>query len=366
MSCPSRRAPRAARSLDRTLSRRTLLATGARAGLGGLAAAALPGLGATPVRAQATASPRVALMTTRNAGDRGAVDDLVAHLARAEVELGITTTHVVAVDPAAWEPTIRRLAQSGQGIIAVTWDAVEAALATAAAAFPGVRFIGIEAGPTVPALPNAVTVAKETYLGSHKARVLAGNVTLTRLLGVVGGVAGPRPHANANAFTAAAMAAEGPVDVTSLFAASWSDRAKGRELATNLVDAGADIVLADAGATDQGVIEVAQESGTFVIGGAEAIIEAAPGSVIATVAVLRGQALLEQIRAALDPGFTGGHLRSGIADGMVDLLVSDRFLAEGPAEMVERVTYAVPFMEDARQAIIAGTLVPRMDTLPPD
>ena len=335
-------------------------------GLAGLAATALPGVHATAIRAQGTGAPRVALMTTRAAGDLGAVDDLIAHLARAETELGVATTHIVASDPADWEPTIRRLAQNGHRIIAVTWDAVEASLATAAAAFPDVRFIGIDGGPTVPALPNVITVAFDTHLGCHLAGVLSGGATLTRLLGVVGGVAGPRPHANANAFAAAALGVDSTAEVTAAFAGTWTDRATGRDLATRLVDAGTDILLANAGATDLGVVEVAQESGTFVIGGSEAIVAVAPATVMATVAVLRGQALLEQIRAALDPGFTAGHLRSGIADGMVDLVVSDRFLAEGPAEMVERVSYALPLMDDARQALIAGTLTPRMDTLPPE
>ena len=319
----------------------------------------------TPEPTPPSGTPRVALLITRTAGDLGAVDDMIAALERTEADLGVATSVVVVTDPGGAAAAIRRLAQAGNDIVAVTWDAVDMALASVAADFPDQRFIGIAGGPITPVLPNVATVSFDTHEACHLAGILAANATYTRQLGVVGGVAGPRPHADANAFAAAARTVDVTIVVTTTFAGTTEDRLAGRTVATDLVAAGADILLTDAGATDLGAIEVAQETGTFVIGGGEAVVELAPATVIATLAVLHGQALYEQIRAALDPGFAGGHQRSGIADGMVDLLISDRFLAEGPQEMVGSVGYAVPEMEAAREAIIAGTLVPPFDTLPP-
>jgi basic membrane protein A len=58
----------------------------------------------------------------------------------------------------------------------------------------------------------------------------------------------------------------GDVEVRSAYAGSWSDPAKGKEIALSMYDNGADIVYHAAGGTGTGVFGAAQERGRYAIG----------------------------------------------------------------------------------------------------
>jgi hypothetical protein len=128
---------------------------------------------------------------------------------------------------------------------------------------------------------------------------------------------------------------------------------------------GADILAIDAGAADPAIVATAAQAGAYAIAGSEAFARAMPETVIGTVAVLRGQALLEALRSALGSPPTEGTRRAGIADGLVELIVNEAFLDAGPDEMRARVAPAVDLVNAARDAILAGDLVPARDIRPP-
>ena len=355
-------------ALARALTRRELLVAGGRLGVAGALAAAGLASGAavlpSAVRAQGGGAT-IGFLATRPAGDRGAMDDMLAALERARTDLGVATTVVTAVAPAGQEASIRRLAQAGADIVAVTFEAVDTALGTVAAEFPGTRFIGIGGGASAAPLANVVSVSFDTYLGAYLVGVLCGHATVTRQLGYLGGISAPDTNAAANALAQAAAEVDPSIVVTPEFAGSFADAGAGRLVADRLYTAGVDLLMTDAGASDLGAIDAALAAGSYLVAGSESVVELAPASVVATLAVLYGEALYEQLRSALDGAWVGGHQRSGIADGMIDLIVSDRFLAEGPADMTERIRNAAGPMDDARQAIIAGSLVPASVPLPP-
>src|SRR4051794_27033932 len=124
-------------------------------------AAVSPAVAASPetgTGASAVGSRSAALVVTRPPGDRGAIDDMVAALARAGADLDLATSMVTVTDPAGHEAAIRRLAQSGTDVIAVTFEAADHALGVVAAEFPGTRFIGIGGGADAAPLPNMTTV----------------------------------------------------------------------------------------------------------------------------------------------------------------------------------------------------------------
>ena len=58
----------------------------------------------------------------------------------------------------------------------------------------------------------------------------------------------------------------GDVEVRSAYAGSWSDPAKGKEIALSMYDNGADVVYHAAGGTGTGVFGAAQERGRYAIG----------------------------------------------------------------------------------------------------
>jgi len=321
-----------------------------------LMAAGLAVIGTSTASAQDPV--KVGVMFTQLAGDKGPVDDMIAKLERAEDELGVVVTWVEAPDPSTYEGILRNLAQEGNTIIAGTFNEVAEPFKALAPEFPDVRWIQIFGDPFDPELPNVVTVSYDYYIGTYLAGILAGQATNTGQLGYIGGVSIPPLNADFHSYTQAAQTVDPANTTTAAFAGSFEDPVKGRELAAAQYSAGVDFIQTDAAATDLGIVEAAKEKDGFVIGGFEAIYDQAPANVVGIVAIEFGESLYDQIENALSDDYQAGHYNSGLHDEVVDLRISERFLAEGPAEMVAAVEAAIPAVDAAREAIIAGEVEP--------
>ena len=278
---------------------------------------------------------------------------------RAARELGVRATVVQATDPATWERQLGRLATQGNRVVIAAFPELGDAVAATAAANPGTRFLHIDGDPDAAPLPNLETVAFDSWLGWYLAGILAGEVSITRQVGYVGALPDDAHHAAANAFAAAAISRDPDVLTDAATVPTPGDAAAGVDLAIAQLGLGADIIAADSGPSDSAIVATAAQAATFVITGSEAFAAAMPETVIATVAVLRGQALLEALRPALGTGWTPGTRRAGVADGFVELIVNQAFLDVGPTEMRSRVAPATDLVNSARAAIVAGRLVSR-------
>jgi basic membrane protein A len=308
---------------------------------------------------------KVGVMFTQNAGDKGPVDDMILFLEKADAELGVKTTFVEALDPSTYEGILRNMALEGHSIIAGTFNEVAEPFKALAPEFPDVRWIQIFADPFSPELDNVVTVSYDYYLGTYLAGLLAGQATQTGQLGYIGGVSLPPLNADFHSYTQAAGEISADNSTTFAWAGSFQDPVKGRELAAAQYAAGVDFIQTDAAATDLGIVEAAKEKDGFVIGGFEALYDQAPANVVGIVAIRFGQSLFDQIENALSDDYVAGHFNSGLADGVVDLLISERFLAEGPADMVAAIEAAIPAVDAARQGILDGTVDVVFDTTAP-
>ena len=89
--------------------------------------------------------------------------------------------------------------------------------------------------------------------------MIAGAMTKSNTIGVVGGVPVPEVNRLVNAFIAGAKKTNPDAKVLVSFINSWFDPAAAKEAALAQVDAGADVLFAER----FGVIEVAQEKGLY-------------------------------------------------------------------------------------------------------
>ena len=109
--------------------------------------------------------------------------------------------------------------------------------------------------------------------------MIAGGVTESNVLGVVGGYPVPEVNRIVNAFIAGAQETNEDVDVKVTFLNSWFDPAAAKEAALAQVGAGADVLFAER----FGVIEAAQENDLVAIGNMSDQQELAPGNVATSV-----------------------------------------------------------------------------------
>jgi basic membrane lipoprotein Med (substrate-binding protein (PBP1-ABC) superfamily) len=130
-----------------------------------------------------------------------------------------------------------------------------------------------------PADPNFAVFDNWIHEPAFMAGMIAGGMTETNTLGVVGGYPVPEVNRLVNAFIAGAKDANPEVQVLVTFINSWFDPAAAKEAALAQIDSGADVLYAERA----GVIEAAAENGLWAIGNMSDQNEIAPGSVLTSV-----------------------------------------------------------------------------------
>ena len=147
----------------------------------------------------------------------------------------------------------------------------------AAAANPDVPFVfGSGLGPVD---PNMSVFDNWIHEPAYLAGMLAGGLTKTNTVGIVGGYPVPEVNRIANAFIAGAKEVNPDVKVLVTFINSWFDPASAKEATLAQYDNGADVFYAER----TGVIEAAAEKGCFSFGNMTDQNELAPDYVISSV-----------------------------------------------------------------------------------
>jgi basic membrane protein A and related proteins len=190
--------------------------------------------------------------------------DGVIHTAlQAEADAGrITYTFADALGyEGDMERVLREEAELNQPDI-IVGDAFgnEEAARRVAADYPGIAFVFGSGGG--PAEPNFSVFDNWIHEPAYLAGMLAGGLTKSNIIGVVGGIPVPEVNRITNAFIAGAQAQNPAVEVKVSFINEWFNPATAKEAALAQVDAGADVLYAER----FGVIEAADENDLIAIG----------------------------------------------------------------------------------------------------
>lgn len=207
--------------------------------------------------------------------------DGVIHTAlQAEVEAGrIEYTFTDDIGYAGdMERVLRETAEQEQPDI-IFGDAFgnEEAARAVAADYPEIAFVFGSGGG--PAEPNFSVFDNWIHEPAYLAGMLAGGLTESNVLGVVGGYPVPEVNRITNAFIAGAQETNPEVEVLVTFLNSWFDPAAAKEAALAQVGAGADVLFAER----FGVIEAAQENDLVAVGNMSDQESLAPEHVVSSV-----------------------------------------------------------------------------------
>jgi basic membrane lipoprotein Med (substrate-binding protein (PBP1-ABC) superfamily) len=173
------------------------------------------------------------------------------------------------------ERQLREVAESDKPDV-IIGDAFgnEEAVRRVAADYPDIAFVfGSGGGPSE---PNFSVFDNWIHEPAYLSGLIAGKVTKTGTLGVVGGYPVPEVNRIVNAFIQGAQEANPKVETKVSFINSWFDPAAAKEAALAQIDAGADVLFAER----FGVIEAAKEKGLLSFGNMSDQQSLAPTSVI--------------------------------------------------------------------------------------
>jgi basic membrane protein A len=237
----------------------------------------------------------------------------------------------------------------------------EEAVRRVAAKYPDIAFVFGSGGG--PADPNLSVFDNWIHEPAYLAGMLAGGLTKTDTIGVVGGYPVPEVNRITNAFIAGAQAQNRDVEVKVTFINSWFDPAAAKEAALAQIDAGADVLYAERA----GVIEAAAENSLLAIGNMSDQKEQAPENVVTSVTWNMGPTVKYVIDQVMAGSYTAQDLKdfSMVAKGGADLADINADVAGGvPKELVEAVQAkeqeikSGAFRVDINEAQPPGSVVP--------
>ena len=325
------------RSLLRVASWTTLAAAAALVGCGKKEEAPAP-LAAAPASAPA-AKPeplKIAFAYVGPVGDGGWTFAHDNARKAVEKEFGdkVVTSFVEKVPEAAdAERVFRDMAGQGNKLIFGTTFGYMEPMLKVAADMPGVKF---EHATGYKQAANMRTYDSRTYEGAYMAGVIAGKMTKSNTLGVVGSIPIPEVIRNINSFTLGAQSVNPKIKTKVVWINEWFNPPKETEAAQSLINQGADVLFQN---TDSSaVLQTAAKNKKLAFGWDSDMTAYAPEAHLASAIINWAPYYIQATRDALDGKWTGGSgTWWGVKEGAIDIVsVSDKVPAETKA-MVDKI-----------------------------
>jgi basic membrane lipoprotein Med (substrate-binding protein (PBP1-ABC) superfamily) len=200
-----------------------------------------------------------------------------------------------SVANADYERVMRQFAEKGNQFIVGESFAVEAAARKVAKDYPKISFLMGSSGK--PQAPNFSVFDNYIQEPAYLTGMIAGGMTKSNKIGMVGGFPIPEVNRLMNAFIAGAREVNPKTEFTVTFINSWFDPPKAKEAAFAMIDKGADILYAER----FGVSDAAKEKGKLAIGNVINTQDKYPETVVAS-ALWNMEPTIERALAAVKDG----------------------------------------------------------------
>ncbi len=199
---------------------------------------------------------------------------------------------------------------------------------------------------------NLRTYDSRTYEGAYMAGVIAGAMTKSNTLGVVGSVPIPEVIRNINAFTLGAQSVNPKVATKVVWVNKWFDPPKETEAATALINGGADVLMQN---TDSpAVLKTAQAMGKRAFGWDSDMTAYGPKAHLGSAVINWTPYYTKATRDVLEGKWSTGQAWWGVKEGAIDFVgIAD----DVPAEIKKKVEDIKVGLKDGSFVIWKGPLV---------
>jgi basic membrane protein A len=203
--------------------------------------------------------------------DVGKVDDRTFNefaykgMMRAKEAHGIETSFIETMQPTDYEKNIEQFATEGFDVIITVGFMLGDATAKMAKKYPDVNFVIVDFAYD-PVIPNVMGLVFAEDQSGFLAGALAGMMTESEVLGVVGGMEIPPVIKFRRGFENGAKLTCPDCETLGVYIDSFTDPARGKTAALSQMDEGADVVFGCGGTTGSGGILGAAQAGAWVVG----------------------------------------------------------------------------------------------------
>jgi basic membrane protein A and related proteins len=199
---------------------------------------------------------------------------------------------------------------------------------------------------------NLRTYDSRTYEGAYMAGVIAGKMSKTGTLGVVGSIPIPEVIRNINSFTLGAQSVNPKVKTKVVWVNEWFNPPKETEAAQSLINGGADVLFQN---TDSSaVLQTAAKNKKYAFGWDSDMTAYAPEAHLASAIINWAPYYIKATKDALEGQWSTGGVWWGVKEGAIDIVSVN---AAVPAETKEAVDKIKAGLKDGSFAIWKGPIV---------
>lgn len=320
------------------------------------------GIGNTHLYAKGHEKFRVALLLPASITDGGwnalAYDGLKA----IEEELGAKISHVESRTPTDQEAHFRDYALNGYQLIFGHGFGYQDPAKEVAPDFPDTVFF-TSTGSTITENISPLIFGMEEPVYLHG--VIAGLMTKTNKIGIVGGQNIPAINSTFVAFEGGVSSVNADAEVRRAYVGNWEDIGKAKELALAQINEGIDLIFQNADVAGLGVFQAAEtmkaEGKTVYTFGTYRDQSGISPTTILASAVITPKVFVEVAKLVMEGNFKPQpYVFTMQTDEAIDFIYNPALMEKIPADVQEVVT-------DTKAKILAGELtVPRIDFTNPE
>jgi len=269
-----------------------------------------------------------------------------------EKEFGdkVVTSFVEKVPESAdAERVLRDMANQGNKLIFGTTFGYMEPMLKVAADFKGVKF---EHATGYKTAENLRTYDSRTYEGAYMAGVIAGKMSKSGTLGVVGSIPIPEVIRNINSFTLGAQSVNPQVKTRVVWVNEWFNPPKETEAATALINGGADVLFQN---TDSSaVLQTAEKMNMRAFGWDSDMTAYGPKAHLGSAIINWGPYYVKATRDALEGKWATGQSWWGVKEGAINMV---SIAADVPDETKKRIDEIKAGLKDGSFVIWKGPIM---------
>ncbi len=283
---------------------------------------------------------------------------------RAAKDFDIVLRDVEPGNPTSIEPAMRAFAERNFDLIIGIGFAQGPIMQKVATDYPNIKFAivdGVILDKDGKPLPNVADLVFREHEGSYLVGMIAAEKSKTGVLGFVGGMDIPLIHRFETGYAEGARAVNPNIKIVDNYVgvtdSAWNNPGKGKELALNQIEKGADVIFTAAGNSGLGAFDAVEQYGRnaqgeankFVIGVDSNQNGQKPGFVLTSMVKRVDNAVYDVVKDLTTGKFEGGFHTFGLdKDGVAYALDENNRSIISP-EVVQKV-------EEAKGKIISGEI----------
>lgn len=299
---------------------------------------------------------KVALLTPGAISDQSWNGGAYQGLLRIRDSLHAQISHIETKGPADFEENFRQYGNQGYNLVFGHGYEFQDAARAVAASYPNSQYV-VTSGNSAEGNVSGMVFgfAEPSYL----AGMLAGAMTKSDKLGVIGGTELPPVRESFRAFAAGVHSVNPAARVVTSYIGNWDDVSAGKEQALAQLASGVDVIFQNADAAGLGIFQAVREAPhAYVFGTNSNQNDIAPEVTLGSVAIDLPHAFLLVAREVHDHTFHPGLITLGMRQQVVDLILNPRLESRIPSTTKRAI-------DSTRSVMLRGAFVLPADSSSP-